>query len=477
MDAPTFGLEPAGNPASVANLKGDFGRRMVTWAARLVPFLVFLVVYLPAAGHGFIADDFGWILHSRARSLADIVALLQSDSGFYRPVVALSFTANELLFGVASKPYGVVNLVLALFCGLSVLWLVRSLGGTASEGWLAACMWLLNFHGINMAILWISGRTALLLVFFSVTCAALLHAGRLGWALAALTLAMFSKEEAVVLPFLLYLAMIIRERAGYPRVANPTRWALSSLLPLGAYLLARAGTGAMTPATAPHYYRFTLEPHIVARNIAEYADRALTWPIVIAIIAFAVLRPSRSWREGNVRASVLYGLLWVAGSYALTVFLPVRSSLYACLPAVGACVASAAVCAAAWEHSSAGRRRAALAVAVILPVILSPVYLLRTRRWVSLAEFSSQALIDIDQGTTNVRNGAVIEVLDDRTRRASVASAFGGLLDEAAALILNKQYTFWVEPPRPGLDDVRERPCPICIDVRLTVKDGRVVRR
>jgi hypothetical protein len=43
-----------------------------SWLTRLAvaaPVVLFLGVYLPAAGRGFIQDDYVWVLHSRARSL------------------------------------------------------------------------------------------------------------------------------------------------------------------------------------------------------------------------------------------------------------------------------------------------------------------------------------------------------------------------------------------------------------------------
>ena len=70
------------------------------------PFVLFLAVYGPAAGHGFMIDDYSWVLTSRVRTLADAGALFLSTTGFYRPVVALTFSVNEWMFGSHPLGYG-----------------------------------------------------------------------------------------------------------------------------------------------------------------------------------------------------------------------------------------------------------------------------------------------------------------------------------------------------------------------------------
>ena len=118
-------------------------------AAAGVPFAVFLGVYLVAAGHGLMLDDYAWILQSRVRSAADIFGLFTQDNGFYRPVVALTFAVNEALFGTWPLGYGVTNVMLALGCAASIAALGRSLGLTRGGSATMAALWLLNFHGMR----------------------------------------------------------------------------------------------------------------------------------------------------------------------------------------------------------------------------------------------------------------------------------------------------------------------------------------
>jgi hypothetical protein len=128
---------------------------LVRLLGRLGPWLVFVAVYAPSAGHGFISDDFGWILHDRLENATGIARILFQDNGFYRPIVGISFALNEAAFGVDARPYGIVNVILALICGLLMFALGRSLRLARDSALCAAGLWLLNFHGINIAVLWI----------------------------------------------------------------------------------------------------------------------------------------------------------------------------------------------------------------------------------------------------------------------------------------------------------------------------------
>ena len=50
--------------------------------ATLATLALFLAVYLPLAGQGFVRDDYAWILQSRVTSPDDLVGLLSRDHRF-----------------------------------------------------------------------------------------------------------------------------------------------------------------------------------------------------------------------------------------------------------------------------------------------------------------------------------------------------------------------------------------------------------
>ena len=97
-------------------LRAEPSRRQLAAAWLAVPFAVFLAVYAPAVGRGFISDDFRWIVESRIDRVADIPTIFSRHTGFYRPVVALTFAADYALFGNRPRGYGLTNLALALAC-------------------------------------------------------------------------------------------------------------------------------------------------------------------------------------------------------------------------------------------------------------------------------------------------------------------------------------------------------------------------
>src|SRR4026209_2347942 len=116
--------------------------------AGIVPLLVFLAVYVPTAGHGFLSDDFRWILNSHIGSLSDVWRLFHITDGFYRPLVSLTFGLDRLLFGLDPRPYGWPNVPLTLMTALLTRQLTISRGLARGAATLAASLWLLNFHGI-----------------------------------------------------------------------------------------------------------------------------------------------------------------------------------------------------------------------------------------------------------------------------------------------------------------------------------------
>jgi hypothetical protein len=446
------------------------GSRALVAAASAVPFVVFLAVYLPAAGHGFISDDFGWLMHNRINTLSDLWRILRSDNGFYRPVVALSFAASQLAFGLHARAYGMTNVMLAALCGASVYLLCRALQLPRGAATFASALWLLNLHGVNMAILWISGRTALLATAAAVSCAAALLSGRSLLASTLLTVAVFSREDAALLPLVIAGWLYLFRR----HVDFRWQWLLISVAIVAAYFAVRSTTNAMTPATAPSYYRFTVEPRVLIRNMAEYADRTSTLSVATLLLLGVVLRPRSFALDSRSLAYVAAGVAW-AGTFLLpALLLPVRSSLYACLPAAGICVATAAVAARWWEVSAPERRRHALIGAVIVPALLAPVYYSRTDRWVRMAEFSTRALTDLDKALKPFPDDSEIVIVDDRTTRANMASVFSTLLRDAFQVTTGRFMTFYVEPPIPNAfaNSGGSASCNGCEELRLVVKDG-----
>jgi hypothetical protein len=405
-----------------------------TIAVAALLWAMFLGIYLPQAGHGFIQDDFRWILESKVNSIGGVVRLFSANVGFYRPVVSLSFAADYAVWNLHAFGYSLTNLAFCLLASALLYLLARRLGLSQFASLVVMALWLFNFHAVNMAVLWISGRTALLACVFSLLCAHAILRGRYLIAGVMALAAALAKEEAVMLPALFAIFIVASERRYSTALKTAPLW-----VAVAAYLLLRSQSGAFWPGNAPSFYQLSVAPDLLLRNVAEYADRAATVAFVVAL-AFAVASRIR-WVDFTLdeRRALLFGAIWVPAMFALTVFLPVRSSLYALLPSIGTTVAAGVVAAVAERRNRARFLRVATVLAVAI-ALLFPVYRARNRRWVEPAELSDQTTMTLVRdlhgtGPTHV------QLIDDPAERFNFATAFGGLLSEALTLHLGDGWT------------------------------------
>lgn len=448
----------------------------ILWA--LVPGLALAAAYLPHLGRGFLKDDYGWLLGSRVEGLAGVPDLFSRHNGFYRPLVSLSFTLSEACFGLEPWFYGFTNLVLVGLGAWAVAALVRALGGSGGLGIVAASIWALNPHGIGMAVLWISGRTSLLLTLFAVLAARAFVLRRTASASAFTLLALLSKEEAVLLPGILFVWGGVSWADG-PRFEwrQAARRAWPLLVPLAVYLLLRVRTTAYLPWSAPGFYAPTLAPAALARNVFEYLDRAGTFAAACVILAgtLAGRWPRPDARERNW---ALLGLAWLVGGYGLTVFLPVRSSLYAVFPAVGTAIVAAALLNAISRAADPRRALRMRLAAVTIPFLLLPVYWSRNLRLAREAEFAAQIVADLRAAAPAVAAGKLLVVQDASDGRRTLAGAFGSLIREAVRVATGvANARVWVEPPSPGAQAAGLEPPGAGPVVRYVLRNGRLVRQ
>ena len=226
--------------------------------AGVLLFVVTLWVYRPGLSGTFLFDDYYNLVDNQAVQIDTLSwSNLAEAAGsghagpLGRPVSMLSFALNHVLSGPAPHGYLVGNLVIHLLCGGAVYWLtllllagyrrrggLRPASGTAP--WLAllvSAAWLL--HPINLtSVLYVVQRMASLAALFTFLSLALYLRGRLnqmagrpGWpalltmALVTAPLALFSKENAVLLPVFVGLTewMILDFRAASPALARGLR--------------------------------------------------------------------------------------------------------------------------------------------------------------------------------------------------------------------------------------------------------------
>src|SRR5262245_28428991 len=149
-----------------------------SWTAVAILAALFGIIYLPAAGHGFVKDDYRWIEESRIDAPADLSHLLTANLGFYRPLVAATFALDYRIWGLDPRGFALTNILLFLADVVLLFLLGRRLSLPPVPALFVGAVWAFNFHGVNMALLWISGRTALLLVLFALAGALAFLGGR-----------------------------------------------------------------------------------------------------------------------------------------------------------------------------------------------------------------------------------------------------------------------------------------------------------
>jgi hypothetical protein len=408
-----------------------------------------VAVYLPDVGRGFVKDDFGWIDAGRAALQAPSVALLSPAPGFYRPIVALSFAFDYFVHGVEPRGYGFTNFALYVGC-IAALWsLCRTLRLPPAAATLAAIVWAVNPHGINVAVVWISGRSALCLTLCALLAAAAIVRRQYAWTALCVAGALASKEEALVLPAILLIwhGLLVRDGTGDGR-RDWWRAVAALVVPTAAYVAIRMHSGAFTPASAPPFYRFTIAPALVIRNALEYVDRAATISAIVLALAWVAyrVRPAVDRAEGRLLAACA---AWFVGGYCLTLFLPVRSSLYAVFPSAGAAIACATIAQNMLARATGERadmRRLGALFAVIL-IVMVPTYRSRNYRLVEPARLSARALRAIDADATRAPSGGVIVLHDDDDPASSFVSAFGTFAGNAVRLRTARDVDVWIDPP------------------------------
>ena len=325
-------------------------------------------------------------------------------------------------------------------------------------------------HGINMSALWISARTALLLVLFAVLAAGAFVRGRFGLAAVLSLAAMFSKEEGIVIPIVRLASHAVLNRTSSARIPVAL-FALAAGAGQVLYLVLRAKSGAITFGNAPEVYAPSFAFSRLMENLPEYLDRTSTFTAVIVLLAVAMCRPTVNAFRKSDRPIIVFGLLWWIGGLALTMFLPVRSSLYACLPSVGSVLIGTVVISGVWSSVPRSRQRNAVLAGLALPFLLWPVYRERNSRWVREADLSSQTIAVLRSVASERGAGTTVLLEDDRSARPSLDNSFGAAFPRAVDLLVSPPIVAWIEPPT--TTDIQP---PSHFDVRFALRAGRLVR-
>lgn len=250
--------------------------------------------------------------------------------GYYRPVVAISYTIDHLLFGENPAGYHVTNILLHGANTLILFLLLSSLFPGKRTPFLAALLFAL--HPIHAeAVAWISGRTGLLAAF-GILLALLLHVRSrnrpvfIAGSLAAFLFALGAKEEAAVLPMLILFIDLRRNRGEGGKAAWRSAIPFFVILPL--YLLLRykalgaLGTGSTAAVESGllvptqlrvlgEYLRLLIIPFPQHTNDAVLLSNSPFDPRAFFALLFLGAAFYAFHRFGKGRREIVFGAVWM----------------------------------------------------------------------------------------------------------------------------------------------------------------------
>ena len=293
----------------------------------------------------------------------DARALLFRTDGFYRPVVAATFALDRAVYGLAPFGFGVTNLCLLLLGACALAYLAASLGLRPTMAivvcWCVGAQFSFGEHGRVVAER--AHRP--------------LRRGRRGARRGRRRARKADRRRCRCVrrdaregrggdaPVHSQWMGVGAAGDGSAATRAPVvRQTWPVWIALAIYFALRVQTAAMTPMTAPDAYRFVLSPGALVGNALEYLDRACTFSAIVVIVAHLI-----AWRRPaltpEVRRVLLPAALWFAGTFALTVFVPNRSSLYALLPSIAPALLTGFLLQQLWDTASPMAHRRLVAAA------------------------------------------------------------------------------------------------------------------
>jgi len=409
-------VEPAG-AARVAS-----ARARSPWRAAVRPLALALFVaalYAPALRHGFVYDDRILIVEAPGPRGASDVARVFSERHwwnlpYYRPVSRLTMVLQKGLHGNAPAPFHAFNVALAAAAALALAAVLRHprLGVAEGPAWLAAALFAAHPIASDCVYPISSGRETLLPTCLSLVALVfwLRRGARArGLALLAAALALFAKEQAVVLPLLFVWADLVGA-SDDPPGRSARRWALRAL-PLAALVAAYLGVRARVlgpggsglelavqgaPAGPLLSLLYALQTIFAPFGELVYEPRAEVWPsaprLAIALAAVALLALG-AVRAGPARRAALFFAGWAGLALLPTANFFAQEAPFAERYALLALSGVAGVAAATASGLRAqASRRAAVALGAALVLAAAAASRARAAAWVDDLAFYRQWL-------------------------------------------------------------------------------------
>lgn len=194
----------------------DAPDRTIVLSVSILVALGAYVLYIHSASYDFIYDDIKLIVDAPyPQGVADFMAVFTKGHWaglpYYRPVSGLTMIIQKALHGNDPAPYHRFNvLLISLFAALVwILFVQKPMGIRPLPACL--CTAIVVAHPVASCTVYpiCSGRETLLPSIFSVACIVAYLRPGIAWRIASMALlmaALFSKEQAIVLPLILVLA-------------------------------------------------------------------------------------------------------------------------------------------------------------------------------------------------------------------------------------------------------------------------------
>ena len=112
---------------------------------------------------------------------------------------------------------------------------------------------------------------------------------------------------------------------------------------------------------------------------------------------------------------------------------------------------------------------------LLLPVVLLPVYIARSRPLVSEADLSSATIAALRDVVREKGPDVVVLLRDDRSSSPSLINPFGTFATDAAQLLVAPQLRVWIDPP-PDDAAVAGLQAPSRVDAELVLRHGHLDR-
>jgi hypothetical protein len=289
--------------------------------------------------------------------------------------------------------------------------------------------------------------------------------------------AMFSKEEGVLIP-----AALLGWAAVEAWIERRPLWTLrnagfaAASCAMGAlYFVFRLRSGALSASSAPEFYRLDFSVPRVLSNGPQYLDRSLTFSVAVLLLFYVAYRPALGDIVRRQSRLFWFAAIWWICGFAITMFIPVRSSLYACAPSIGVSIVAAALLYDAWTRLDRQRRTRAIQAGVIIPFLLWPVYHFRNKDLVDATDVSARTIAALRRVAQQRGANSTVVLKDDRSHRASIDTALGTGLQDAADLLVSPRIKVWMDPPPADAELGGIGPAPAHTDVTLRLKDGELV--